>query len=192
MTTRGSQVRSAIGADPSGALVRPDGDLYRSHPIITSSLLKVEAFPGTTWEPACGLGDMSEVLIEGRLRVISTDVINHGYGGVRDFLQDEPPVDVTNVITNPPFSLAEEFAHRALAVVPRNGKVALLYRLAWLEGSGRHRRLFSSMPPTRIWVFSKRVAMARGYEAEFQTGLIPFCWVVWEINNIGRTELGWI
>jgi len=193
MTMRGNQVKASIGGDPSGDLERPAHDLYRSHPHITEALLTVERFPGTTWECACGMGDMSEVLSASGLRVISTDLINYGYSATtHDFLRDAPLASFHNVVTNPPFSLAEEFAHRALEVTPATGKVALLCRLAWLEGSGRYRRLFATAPPTRIWCFSKRIAMARGYDEEFQTGLMAFCWIVWQKGDLGRTEFGWL
>ena len=77
-----------------------------------------------------------------------------------------------NIITNPLFKHAEAFVTKALELAEDGGKVAILCRLAWLEGMGRKQRLFDVTPPARVWVFSRRLFMSRG-------GLITFAWYVW-------------
>ena len=93
-------------------------DFYRTHPSATRALLSVEKFPGVTWEPACGAGDMSEVLRESGLNVVSSDLVDRGYEegwtGV-DFLTASSreiglPRRPTNIVTNPPYNIAEAFA----------------------------------------------------------------------------------
>jgi hypothetical protein len=82
----------------------------------------------------------------GRHEVISTDLIDRGYGeGGRDFLMEWQPL-APNIVTNPPFRWAVEFVDRALMLT--TGKVALFLRLAFLEGQERG-RWFPTTPLAR-------------------------------------------
>ncbi len=89
-------------------------DWYPTWPGATRALLSVERFDGAIWEPACGEGDMSKVLEAAGYDVISSDLIDRGYGeGGRDFLMEWQP-RAPNIVTNPPFRWAIEFTDRAL------------------------------------------------------------------------------
>jgi hypothetical protein len=171
-------------------------DFYRTHPSATRALLSVEKFSGATWEPACGAGDMSSVLRSEGVNVISSDLVYRGYelgwAGV-DFLTASPreiglPRRPTNIVTNPPYNIAEAFAERAIEVA--TGKVALLCRLAWLE-SIRRQEMFERTKLSRVWVFSKRARMARGSE-DWAPGMIAFAWFVWDKKHVGPTTVGFI
>ena len=77
-------------------------DFYPTWPGATEALLRVETFDGAIWEPACGEGDMSRVLEAAGYDVISTDLIDRGYGEApRDFLMEWTP-RAPNIVTNPP------------------------------------------------------------------------------------------
>lgn len=182
-------VAYARGVIPSAE--RERDDFYPTPPEGTRALLSVERFHGSIWEPACGDGAMSRELEAAGYDVISTDLIERGFGvsGV-DFLLDYQ-TRAQNVVTNPPFKQAEEFARHALNVVP--GKVALLCRLAWLEGIQR-RRLFIGTPLARVWVFSRRLRMQRGrlLRPDESGGILAFAWFVWEPGHVGAPALGWL
>lgn len=92
---------------------------------------------GSVWEPACGKGHMSRVLAEYMQPVLSSDIVDYGFGQVQDFLTTDWPIKTDWIITNPPFGLAEKFVHRALEFCPR---VAIFARLNFLEGQRRHAR----------------------------------------------------
>lgn len=167
-------------------------DFYPTPPRATNALLDVETFVGEIWEPACGDGAISKILSERGHDVFSTDLVDRGYGhasGV-DFLTTSIKEHVENVVTNPPFKLAVPFVERALRRSTR--KVAILARLAFLEGKAR-RVLFTTTPLARVHVFSSRVAMARGGEwTNSQKGLIAFAWYVWEHGHEGPPTIGWL
>ena len=170
---------------------REVNDFYPTPEKATRALLSVEQFSIPIWEPACGDGAMSKVLDSAGHTVRSTDLIYRGYGeSARDFLLESEswPHDI---ITNPPFKLADEFARHALQLGCR--KLALFARLCWLEGDRRHRTLWSVNPPSRVWVFSKRLTLWRGDDENAQTsgGAIAFAWYVWERGHSGPT-IGWI
>src|SRR4051812_47072521 len=79
----------------------------------------------TCLEPACGAGHMAKVLAEYFREVRASDVHDHHYSEVKDFLKTPHGVNSYDwVITNPPFRLAEEFVLRSLAIARRG--VAML------------------------------------------------------------------
>lgn len=183
-------LRTTTG-DPAN---RHPHDFYITPEIATRALLEVEKFRGAVWEPACGDGSMSRVL-EGTNKTLSSDLHDHGYGqtGI-DFLTAPKRDSVANVVTNPPFKLAEEFARTALHVSTK--KVALLCRLTWLEGSKRG-TFFESSPLARVWIFSYRVAIHRAtYKGPRSVtgkgGTVAYAWYVWEHGHEGPPDLGWL
>ena len=170
---------------------RERDDFYPTPVAGIRALLDVEKFTGTIWEPACGDGAISRVLESAGHSVISTDLIDRGYGTPHvDFLLDYQ-TRAANVITNPPFKHAEDFARHAVGLA--TGKVALLCRLAWLEGLQR-RLMFTTTPLARVWVFSRRLKMQRGRQATSDDagGAIAFAWFVWERGHKGPPSLGWL
>ncbi len=144
-------------------------------------------------EPAAGRGYMAGALVDLFSVVEASDV--HEYGGMamdlRDYLAGDlpPPVDWT--ITNPPFRLAERFIDRALAT-SRVG-VAMLCRTTFIEGIGRHGRLFDRKPPTHLYQFAERVPMHKGKLTATGSTATAYCWLVWIIDLVGQeTALRWI
>lgn len=166
-------------------------DFYPTPPISTKALLSVEQFEGAIWEPACGDGAISKVLIDAGYEVFSSDVVDRGYGTTnRDFLLDYKTTS-DNIVTNPPFILAEEFARHAISRARR--KVAFLCRLAWLE-SKKRKRLFQETPLARVWVHSERVPMLRNGDQMMAGGggMIAFAWFVWDHAHKGPATVGWL
>jgi hypothetical protein len=122
--------------------------------------------------------------------VAATDVAPHKGGHeVVDFLW--PTEQLADwIITNPPFKLAEQFIATALER-SRLG-VAMLVRSAFLEGVGRHERLFSKSPPTDILQFTERVVMHHGKLSQFGSTATAYCWVVYRKNTSSGTHFHWI
>lgn len=170
---------------------RQRDDFYPTPPEGTQALLSVERFEGSIWEPACGDGAISEVLRAAGYEVHSTDLIDRGYGdpGV-DFLLDWT-TRADNIVTNPPFKLAQEFIEHALRQADR--KVAMLLRLAFLEGGAR-RKMYETTPLAHVWVFSRRLAIMRNGEPfkNGSGGMVALAWFVWDHAHDGPPQLGWI
>lgn len=170
---------------------REINDFYPTPPRGTQALLAVEKFYGNIWEPACGDGAISRELESAGYDVVSTDLIDRGYGiPRRDFLLDYE-MTADNIVTNPPFKLANEFVAHALTRSRR--KVAMLCRLAWLEGKERG-KMFQRTPIARVWVFSSRIPMLRGGDKMLAGGggMIAFAWFVWDHEHKGPPTLGWL
>lgn len=185
MSVGKAYARSVIPSDD-----REKDDFYPTPPEATQALLAKERFGPQIWEPACGDGAISRVLEAAGHEVISTDLFDRGYGESRiDFLMERRLL-APQIVTNPPFKLAEPFLRHALDLGAE--KVALMLRLAWLEGSQR-KALFESTPLARVYVASRRLSMARaGTERGGGAGsMIAFAWFVWERSHQGAPSLGW-
>ncbi len=167
---------------------RETHDFYPTWPAATRALLEVEKFDGAIWEPACGDGAISDLLTAAGYTVVSTDLIDRGYGeGELDFLMQWQP-RAPNIFTNPPFRDALQFIDRALMLT--TGKVVMFLRLAFLEGVERG-KWFPSTPLARVYIMSRRVPMGRGKlagEGEGH-GVIAFAWFVWEHGHQGPPAL---
>lgn len=113
---------------------RIPNDLYPTPPWCTQALLDNMAFNShdKIWEPACGLGHISKVLKENGLSVVSSDLMNYGYGRKHtDFLKTRKMRDGSkHIITNPPYGpLAEEFIRHALKLTKKvDGTVSMFLR----------------------------------------------------------------
>lgn len=171
---------------------RQENDFYTTPPHCTRALLDAEGFPGPIWEPACGNGAMSKVLIEYGYDVISTDLIDRGYGiGGMDFLRFKSQA-ARSVITNPPFKIADEFVLHAIECGYE--KIAIFQRSSWTEGRARYEALWKPYPPIRIWQFSGRQTLWRADDPNPRStgGAIAFSWYIWERGFQGAPSYGWL
>jgi len=163
---------------------RVDNDFYPTPEISTIKLLEKESFIGSIWECACGDGAISDPLIKAGYDVYSSDLIDRGYGEVKDFLTTNEKID--NIITNPPFKLSLEFALHGLKTV--NNKLVLFQKLVFLEGVKRKKKLFSLNKLKNIYVISNRLKF-KGYKTG---GLMCFAWFVFDVNFNGKPTIDWI
>ena len=185
MSVGKSYARSVIPSDD-----REKDDFYPTPAPATRALLENVRFASEVWEPACGDGAISNELTGAGYSVVSTDLMDRGFGTPRiDFLLERRLL-APDIVTNPPFKMAEEFVRHALELGA--GKVAMMLRLAWLEGSAR-KRLFENSPLATVLIASRRLSMARGGVAVEGTagGMIAFAWFVWDREHSGAPALGW-
>ena len=193
----GKSVFVTLGASNHTDKERESNDFYATDPIAIDKLIGYIGFiQSVVWECACGTGCLSERLKQYCRGVVSTDVIDRGYGQVQDFLlAKEMPSGCSCIITNPPYKLATEFILHALSLLPDGGRCIMFLKTTFLEGEKRHRLLFSKYPPQRILQFSKRVLCAKN--AEFQKmrkvgSAVSYAWFVWEKGYKGETTITWI
>jgi hypothetical protein len=83
----------------------------------------------TIWECAQGKGNIVRYLKENGFKVIGTDILT-GF----DFLTQEPNFNFDCIVTNPPYSLKDEFLARAYSF---NKPFAFLMPITALEGKRR-------------------------------------------------------
>ena len=164
-------------------------DFFPTPEWATFALIENEKFEGGIWEPACGDGAMARVLLQTGCPVFASDLYDRGYGlGGVNFLHEERLSE--NIITNPPYNSAEGFVHSGINKT--SGKLALLLRLAFLEGANRQKTIFSIYPPSRVWVFSERITFYPHGAVQKGTGTTAYAWFVWDKASSDKCTLGWI
>lgn len=141
-------------------------------------------------EPAANRGYMARTLEEYFHVVEASDIHDYGVGyPVRDYLSDSfSSVDWT--ITNPPFILAREFIHKAFDS-SREG-VAVILRIAFLEGKKRYETLLKDYNPAYVLQFVERVPMVKGKYDPEASSATAYAWFVWLAGHKGPTILDWI
>ena len=128
-----------IGASNHSDIEREVSDYYATDPKAVILLLAEEEFSDNIWECACGEGHISKELEKAGYNVLSTDLHYRGYGKRNqvDFLNVEINNFDGDIITNPPYKYALEFAEKALKVISDGHKVAMFLKLTFLEGKKR-------------------------------------------------------
>lgn len=150
-------------------------------------VLRLDPSAWSVWEPACGGGHMAEPLGE-YFQVTASDVHSHGYGAVQDFLDPAAPTPACDwIITNPPFKTADQFVRLGLQRARRG--VALLLRLAFLEGQERHALLFGDTPLSAVATFAERVPMRLGRWDLSVSSATAYAWFVWQKGQAGPAIL---
>lgn len=163
----------------------------------SARLFEEEPFTGLVHDPACGFGRIVASALAAGLSAHGSDIV------VRSNLHAEPVDFLTwkgvtpNIVTNPPFNIADKFALHALTIVV--SKVAIVFPTArlnaahWLQGT----------PLRRVWMMTPRPSMPPGCVISHGVGLhgepqkvgggkMDYCWLVWERGHEGPAEIRWL
>ena len=185
-----------------------ENDLYCTHPESMQLFFEKCAernfiLQKKIYEPCCGLGSISDELIKQGYDVLSTDLIDRGYGeGNIDFLKltketlrSEWKDYMKCIVTNPPYKLATDFVRHSLDLAEDGVKVAMFLKIQFLEGKER-KKLFTEYPPKTIYVSSSRLLCAKNGEFEkMKAGggsAVAYAWYVWVKGYKGDTVVKWI
>jgi hypothetical protein len=165
-------------------------DTYYTPPWCVRALPKSRVLPGGRWlEPAAGRGDIVRAVnaIRGDVEWDLVDIQRERGEDWKDILHtvrrwpgfdftlaqnpDRPrPWMYAVVISNPPFSLAEEFVVRALRI---GDTVAMLLRLNWLASAKRNALLTANTPS--IFVLPRRPS----FTDDGKVDATDYAWMVW-------------
>lgn len=196
----GNSIYKTLGASNHTKENREENDYYATDPKAVELLLELEDFNHYIWECACGEGHLSETLKKNGFDVKSSDIIDRGYPSTEliDFLKykndEESNKNSRDIITNPPYKYAREFAQHALDISENGTKVAMFLKLQFLEGKGR-KELFENYPPKVIYVSRSRLMCAKNGEFErMKAGggsAVAYAWYIWEKGYSGDTTIKW-
>ena len=172
-------------------------EFYPTPPEATRALLSVESFDGPIWEPACGDGAISRELEAAGYNVISTDLVDRGFGtGGQDFLKSDKPL-AKHIITNPPYGthgLGDAFARRALIHARKTGgTVAMLLNLRSLANPDRHKK-FVKTPPSAIYILDDLTCWPEGKPTDRSRRIArqQYYWAVWKPDHQGAPKMWWL
>ena len=180
---------------------RVENDYYATPYDSTKALLNNVEFTGNFLEPCVGGGHIVEVIKQyyPNEDIFYMDIVDRGYEDtlVDNFLEhDFKGQKFDNIITNPPYSLAQEFLEKSMEIINENGKVAMFLKIQFLEGVKR-KDMFKKYPPKYIYVFTKRQNPWRNGSAVDEKGkpwssTMCFSWFVWEEGFKGEPVVRWL
>jgi hypothetical protein len=156
---------------------------------VSERLFQEEDFIGGIYDPACGFGRIvTSALNAGYEDAYGSDIVDRGFGYVRDFFQHVKTHD--NIISNPPFDVFEDFAQHALKRAVQ--KIALIMPTARLNAA----RWLEDTPLQTVWLLTPRPSMPPGHVitsgGKVGGGKSDYCWLVFNHKYIGQPELRWL
>ena len=183
-----------LGASSHSLRERASRDYYATPPRAIEAVLSYLNKDIPIWECACGEGHLSIRLKELGYRVRESDIIVRSHPcEEKDFLWMEEHAWDGDILTNPPFAMAKEFAERGIETLKEGRKLFLFLRVQFLE-SQKRRGLFEKYPPKYVLVYSKRTPQcARNGDFSQPTGnAAMYCWFIWEKGWRGEAVIRWI
>ena len=181
-------VCGCLGAHNECKEEREEHDYYATTPKAAEWLIRLEKLNKHIWECACGEGHLSKVFTANGYDVLSTDLIDRGYGlGGVDFLQCKDTFN-GDIVTNPPYRYAQDFIEHALELIEDGNKVCMFLKVQFLEGKAR-RKLYETSPPKTVYISSSRLQCGRN--GVFTDSMVAYAWYVWEKGYKGNTTIKW-
>lgn len=188
-------MKSALMLGVNSNAIREKNDFYATNPHameIALPLLEKIGLDKNLWECACGQGHLSNVLSSHGYNVKSTDLIDRGYGtGHIDFLECTEKWN-GDIITNPPFKLAQDFVETGFELINVGSKIILFLKIQFLESKSR-KEMFSKYPLKHLLVYSERQQCAKDADFEHLKATTQcYCWYVFEKGYTGLPTIMWI
>lgn len=163
---------------------RVERDLYETPEWVTEALLPHLPPSMMVWEPACGSGKMVRALEAGGHDVTGTDIVE----GV-NFLKRIWVPGTHAIITNPPYTHAQEFIELALGATESDkSMVAMLLRTDFDHAKTRA-HLFAEHP-----AFAKKLVLTRRIVWFDRPGAAPsfnHAWYIWDWKHSGPPVLAY-
>lgn len=207
-----NSVFKTLGASNHTDHERGDHDYYATSPEALELFSPLYPIAHKVFEPSCGEGHLSKWLVEHGHDVLSTDLVDRGYGiGGIDFfkvggmfcdcqgtklLGEWANGETFDILTNPPYNVSLDYVLHAIELIPDDGHVLMFLKTSWLEDKERKRRLFDINPPRYLYQFSGRIVCAmNGDFARMKkcSSAVCYAWYVFnKTNPEHKCEVRWI
>lgn len=194
MTGDTAALRGPLRKRDSHLWSRDQHDWYVEPVWCSARLFEVESFPAGLHDPACGMGRIVKAARAAGIRATGSDLVYRGKHDdflVSDFLTDGN--SVPNIVSNPPFGIAEHFVSHALNLAQY--KVAMLLPANWVQGDKRSRWL-AQTPLKCVYFLTPRPSMPPGDVIRAGgnpgNGTTDYAWFVWDCAHSGPAHIGWI
>ena len=160
---------------------RRKADLYETPYCLTRLLLDVVTLQGTVLEPACGNGAIVRILKTFGYQVEAYD-LSQG----TDFLNETKTYGT--IITNPPFSLSDEFIAKAKEVAD---EFYFLLPLSYLHGKARYDTVYRDphYPLRAVYIFTRYPMLGDELrpDGKHRTGMMVYAWFHFQRRPLGES-----
>ena len=192
MTALAATLRGPLRKRDSHLWSRDVNDWYVEPEWCSERLFETINFASEIIDPACGLGRIVFSARDAHHCAEGWDLVQRNVGMVvRDFLTWRDPI--ANIVSNPPFGIAEHFVSHALSLT--RYKTCMLLPANWVQGDKRSRWL-ESTPLHSVLFITPRPSMPPG--AAIMAGQKPgngttdYAWFIWERGYSGKPAIGWL
>lgn len=193
MTSATAALRGPLRKRESSIWEREANDWYIEPDWVSARLFEEESFEGCITDPAAGSGRIIRSAHAAGYRTLAFDITDRGiaYYAIINYLENNTRNE--NVVSNPPFGIAEQFVAHALRYTER--KVAMLLPANWVQGDKRSRWL-EGTPLRRVWFITPRPSMPPGHVVAAGgkpgNGTTDYAWFVWQRGYDGAREIRWL
>lgn len=202
-----NSIWKTLGASNHTEKDRQVDDFYATDPKALELFSNSFTINNKVYECACGNGSLSEWLKNKGYDVLSTDLVDRGYGlpnvdflsvtKEAPFLKEWSNGQTFDILTNPPYKLATQFILHALDIIPDDGRVIMFLKTTFLEGKQRKKLIYDVNPPRYVYQFSERILCAKNadFEQMIANGgsAVAYAMYIFEKqNNEKKTELKWL
>lgn len=190
-------------AGSNSSLGRVDNDYYATDPKAVKQLFNTFAINkriNSFLEPCVGGGNIANEVIN-ILKPSTTkfiDIVDRGYPNtdVADYLTYSSDEKFDLIMTNPPYSLGQEFVNKSMSMLSKGGYLIMFLKIQFLEGMKR-KPMFNKYPPKYIYVFRKRMGTWRNGEefdddGKHRSTTMCHAWFVWQDGFSGEPIVRWI
>lgn len=165
------------------------------------------------WECACGTGNLSKVLKKRGYDVLSSDLVDRGFGiGGVDFLEYpekslfyfikngklnykesyKDSLISLDILTNPPYKYALDFVKHSLDILEEGYYAIFFLKIQFLEGKAR-KKFFENYPPKYVYVHSERQKCPINNDfSKLKSSAVCYAWFIWQKGWKGEPIIRWI
>ena len=183
---------------------RQSEDYYATDPHAVEMLLDFGIPFSNVWENAVGGWHLANVLQDRHILGKASDIVVRR-SDEQEVNKDSIQTQIIDflayknrggwngdIITNPPYKYAKEWAINSLDAITDGHHVALFLPIRYLEGKARRKELFDVNPPKYVFVSTSRIKAAmNGNFDEVKSSAVTYTWMVWQKGYNGITELRW-
>ena len=190
------------GGNPENG--RVENDFYATNPkavkMLFESFKEIDlTHTESILEPCVGKGHICNALFGlGAYSVDTIDLVDRGfsYATIADYLTYETEKKYDLVITNPPFSLAQDFIEKSFKHIKPNGYIIMFLKIQFLEGAKR-KDFYEKYPPKYIYVFRNRMATwnnGNELDPNGKRWATTMChaWFIWQEGFTGEPVVRWL
>lgn len=182
---------------------RGDHDYYATSPEALELFSPLYPIAHKVFEPSCGEGHLSKWLVEHGHDVLSTDLVDRGYGiGGVDFfkvgeggdmfgdcqvtklLREWANGETFDILTNPPYNVSLDYVLHAIELIPDDGHVLMFLKTTFLEGKQRKKLIFDVNPPRYVFQYSERILCAKNGDFDYMRrhggSAVAYCFMVFQ------------
>ena len=167
---------------------RKKSDFYQTPYSLTGKLLDYIDTKqlGLVLEPSSGEGAICKVLDDRGIKYEHYDLA-HGV----NFFDETRTFDT--VLTNPPYSAANLFIHKAQSVAKKN--IFLLLPLSYLHGKSRHDQIYKKYLNLKtVLVFTRYPMLSDKIreDGKYETGMMVYAWYLFDKDYSGLPTIDWL